>query len=359
MSSKKKILSIQALRAFACIIIYLYHATHYLPVAYMGISAVSLFLMLSGFVMTLAYWNRPVDTNIKSAVSFSVKKIYPLFWLHVFMLFLGLVREILTTHQSILSYIYKLAITIPLLQSLSPYGYQAFNSVDWYLSTTMILYCIFPFILRYLKKKQRSTSRLLILIMGIFMVMLVIKWLVGRYLPDYARWLLKDFPFYRLGDFFIGCILGTIFINRKEQEKAQSRSYLVSTLWEIAAVLSVLVTVYCALTYLIDYKWALYGCLFIPSSAFLLYCFACEGGLISRIIVNPVTMYISKISAVFYLVHRLILLYTELGIKHIFHIELNGWILAAVTLPITILFIELYLRLTNHLAKRNEEKARA
>lgn len=348
-NKKKTILSLQALRAIACLIIYIYHATCSGVFLAFGLSAVSMFFILSGFVMTISYWDRPVATTFKGAVEFSVRKMKPLFCLHVMMLFVGLVRELITPEKSVFSYIYELAITIPMVQTLFPVGYQALNSVDWYLSATMILYCVFPFLLRFLRQQRASLGKYIGMMTGVWLLMLAVGALVGFVFPRHTTWITKDHPFYRLGDFFIGCVLGTIYKGRK----AKSGSIASSTVLELSAVIGVCVSVYLGVTVFENDRWLTNACLFIPSAACLIYCMACEGGLISRIITNPFTIYLSKISACFFLIHRQTLLYISFGLQRLFSIKLNGWVLALVGFPVTILLIHLYLYLEKKIKNRN------
>ena len=354
-SKKKTIFSLQAIRAFACIIIFIYHAVHSDASLAFGLSSLSTFFILSGFVLTISYWDRPVETTLKSAVGFSVKKIKPLFCLHVIMLLVGLAKELITPEQSALTYLYELAITVPLIQTLFPVGYQAFNSVDWYLSATMILYCIFPFLLRFLRKQNNGIGKNILMMICVYLLMLAAGACVGIFLPQYTTWITKDFPFYRLGDFFIGCVLGKIYKERgsaASESESRTNGFLLATVLEISAVIGICVSSVLCFTVFNDVRWFTNACLFIPSSAWLIHCMAREKGAVSKIITNPVTIYMGGISVYFYLIHRQTLLYIYFGLQRLFSIQINKWLLVIIAFPVTLMLVHIYLFLEKKIKNR-------
>lgn len=79
--TNKKIKSLQAVRFIAFIIIFLVH-TDAINGSFGGVG-VSIFLVLSGFVMTYAYWEKEMNYSIKGAIQFSINKIKKLYPLHI------------------------------------------------------------------------------------------------------------------------------------------------------------------------------------------------------------------------------------------------------------------------------------
>lgn len=150
----ERIGSLQVIRAVAFMGVFLYHAIKTFPgegtlysifAKSPGPWGVSVFFSLSGFLMTYSYWNRPPQNSFKESVLFSIKKIRKLYPLHLLMLFFGVVYLMLQG-ETIIGVLKRLAITIPLIQTWFPVGYQAINSVAWYLSVCVFLYFCFHFL---------------------------------------------------------------------------------------------------------------------------------------------------------------------------------------------------------------------
>ena len=162
MPKSKRIDSLQIVRAIAFFGIYLYHAIRRIPgkgMVYrffsqgLGPWGVSVFFVLSGFLMTYSYWNREPDRSLKGMALFAVHKIKKLYPLHLIMLFWGVVFSYLK-HGSVKGSFFKLLVSIPLIQTWFPKNYQAINNVAWYLSVCLFLYFMFPCLLPVVKKNE-------------------------------------------------------------------------------------------------------------------------------------------------------------------------------------------------------------
>lgn len=109
---------LQGLRVIAFIAVFLSHAID-TPTGAWG---VSLFIILSGFVMTYSYWDRSEEKgtlSIKDSISFSIRKIRSLYPLHIIMLVAAFVPYYLIplvkvfSLNELLKNVFKLMITIP------------------------------------------------------------------------------------------------------------------------------------------------------------------------------------------------------------------------------------------------------
>ena len=155
------ILSLEALRGLAALIVAFYHGPHgsilFIPRGYM---AVYLFFSLSGFVIALNYFNK-ID-SFKSLVSFQKKRFFRLYPVHIFLLILVLLiqclkyvaieiglpagQEAFGGHPGTGSWytLRDFILHVFLLQAITDYGYfLSWNSAAWTISTEFYTYFVF------------------------------------------------------------------------------------------------------------------------------------------------------------------------------------------------------------------------
>ena len=128
-----RIKSLQGLRVLAFLGIFLWHAIE-TPAGAWG---VSIFIMLSGFLMVYSYWDRweGKEFSIKDSIKFSIQKIKPLYPLHIIMLIAAFIPYYLIpllqnfSTSELLKNVFKIIITVPLIQAWFPVGFEAINPV--------------------------------------------------------------------------------------------------------------------------------------------------------------------------------------------------------------------------------------
>ncbi|MBR3108913.1 MAG: acyltransferase [Clostridia bacterium] len=353
---KSMIMPLQAIRAIACLAVFLYHGIGP-TMKFLGVWGVSIFFVLSGFVLVYSYWERPVEPTIKAAAEFSKNKILKLFPVHVIMLILGLIREFLILKSySIKRAIFKLALTVPLLETWHPTEFQALNSVDWYLSVTLFLYFVFPFLLHTIKKLMPGKNKVFIIVSFIYLIQILIGAFFNHFLHYFLpnvniKWIVYCLPLYRLGDFTIGCLIGYLFTTMPDSISLwkKKNTSLAECIFVIFTILS------WAMYYYSDksMEWFTYACLFLPFSVSLIAVFAKGQGIVSRLITNRITLLFAGISSYFFLIHRQILHYVGLGAKNLFHIKLETPLLLIIGFALTLFMIALYRMLEKKLQKRN------
>lgn len=108
------------------------------------------------------------------------------------------------------------------------------------------------------------------------------------------------FPVYRLLDFFIGCNLGYLFLNQKRKEKNIIKS-------NILEIVSLVMVIFSMLKFYNASMWYQYTILFVPSSISLVYIFADNKGMITKLLTNKVIIFIGNISPYIFLFHRLVI----------------------------------------------------
>lgn len=341
-TTRGKIPALQGLRVLAFVGIFLSHAID----TPSGAWGVSIFIMLSGFVMTYSYWDRaaaPENPTWKSALRFSMKKIRPLYPLHLIMLAVALIPYYLIpailshSRREMLKVAAKLVITIPLIQTWFPVGYEAINTVAWYLSATLFFYAVFPWILRFLKR-DFGRGKMLGMILLTYSVQISFAF-VTQYLPllNKSHWSCYILPLFRLGDFFIGCCLGYCFLTRGSKRLNTA----CASAFEIICLLLGLAGMVCLAR--MDADWFMLTLVFVPSSAGIVYLLARSEGILSKVL----SMKGFQAAAVFtpyaFLIHRQVLHYIEDGYMLLTGKEINAWLFIFVSMVLTLAFSKLYM----------------
>ena len=287
-----QLLSLNALRGIAFLGIFCEHTALFQA----GAWSVSVFFILSGFLMIYNYFDRDIELHPKAILSFTWKKIAKLYPLHI----LAFIASIPVCNFVFGSapFIKNSILNILLLQSwFGDSGtYFSFNAVSWYLSTYAFLYVCFPFIHKCIKKyTQTSTAFYSILIT--FLLQFILAY-ASTFLPEinsfsdnFSKWFTYIFPIFRLGDLIIGCNLGYLFLNRNNTPSAfyatitESLSFLIT---------GGLLYIYNAKISFGAFEWSRYTLLYTISSILLIYCFALNAGLITKFLTNRIFIYIAN-----------------------------------------------------------------
>lgn len=312
---KQKLDSIQALRAIACLTVFLNHC-------YIGnvvMWGVSVFFVMSGFLMTVRHLDSGDSFSVapRDCLRFSwsrIKKLYPLYIITLLpVLILNIVGKLVGySDESFFRILRELVFSLLLIQSWLPRYCMVFNGVAWYLSTAFFLYFCFPCILRCVSRFRKKSSAYLA-IAALFALEGFFSFLapsIGRLFPalfpsdpemSFEMWFTYIFPPFRLIDFTLGCSLGFLFLRRNKPEKSS-----VINLIDIAALFIFAVSIaVCRLTEELPvsecYKYSL---LFSPFALFSVYSFALGKGFLPRLLTNRYTVALGNISASFYLIHQ-------------------------------------------------------
>ena len=347
--TNRKIESLEGIRAIAFISILLSHTAALVP----GRWGVSVFLLLSGFLMTYSYWNREIPAKLDAAASFSVKKIKKLYIIHVIMIFVGLYYSLKFFDPSIKDLFWTTPITIILFQTWTPYSYQALNSVAWYLSVTLFLYFAFPFVLAFLKRHSKKTISIILLGIVAWFVQIVIGFLISHVPQLDYRWFYYCFPPYRLFDFIIGCCLGALFVKTKNITRT---SFMTWTIIELMMVLAICLNIcyFKSMPSKIAQDWYTWANMFLPVNVFGIYIFACGKGFISKLISQKIFGFIGKISSYAFLIHIHVMHFSQIALDKMMD-EMNPiyykFLVTLIVLLITILLSYTYMRLSALISK--------
>ncbi len=341
-----RISSLQGLRVLAFIGIFLSHAID----TPSGSWGVSVFIMLSGFVMVYSYWNRWEDKtySIKEALGFSIRKIKPLYPLHIIMLIAAFIPYYLWpviqnySNREMLKIVAKLVITVPLIQTWFPVGFEAINTVAWYLSAMLFLYAVFPYIMRFLKKRQWDIKNIIIMMILAYAAQFGMAF-VFRFLPllKNAHWSCYILPLFRFWDFFIGCCLGYCFLHIEHKKMNRTYATVCEALFFALAFLGMI-----GIVKLPNASWFTFTLIFVPSSAGIVWFLAWSEGVISKVLSTKLFQIAATITPFAFLIHRQILHYTEDIYAIITKQTINPLMLIIIAMAITVALSYLYMWVT-------------
>lgn len=350
MASNNKIQSLQALRAIAFLGIFLFHAG--LIWGNFGGFGASVFICLSGFLMTYSYYNKKIDDGLGNYFKFAIGKIKRLYPLHIItMLMVLLLFIVLALHSGTMTseYAGRLSIytvlNVLLLQTWVPIVdvNVSLNGVAWYLSVCLVIYFAFPLLLKLIKKYKSVKSAYLAMITTyIFMVVISIltanvSGIDGRF----HTWITYCFPFFRILDFFIGCNAGYIFLNRDDSGDKKTAIY---TIFEILALAVVPFLVYWSqkpYEFVVAKAFTSTTIIFLPVSVILVYLFAVNRGLITKILTNKVLLFVGDLSPYMFLIHFVEVLYVS-SLLGFLGLALNKYIIVVIHTVFTLIGALLY-----------------
>ncbi|MDQ0194432.1 acyltransferase family protein [Paenibacillus wynnii] len=299
--------TLTSFRFFAALAVFLFHSGGIYGPYGLGSAGVQFFFILSGFILTYTYYgkfDRLNKSDVKHFYKARFAKIYPMH----FLTFLLAIPWVLMNLNPDGLYIFIAGMDLLLLQSYVPISdvYFSFNNVSWTLSAEVFFYAIFPFILylfgnKIIKNMKKTSAILIFSWILLFSLQLL--------LPQEKEntlfvWLLNIFPAMRSFEFIIGIVLGLLFL--KLSKKNSIFTFKVANILEIGclAVLAVLLFISKSLP-LPNLK----GLYFTPIWTLIIFVFAYNKGVISKIISHKYFVYLGQISFSFYMIHLLVLLY--------------------------------------------------
>lgn len=354
----EKIESLQVLRAIAFLGIFSSHC----GITSLGTWGASVFFILSGFLMTYRYFDRQLSISPFSAVRFSLGKIGKLYELHIITMLADLMIPVFFLGKSLSHEVSAnakvLLENIFLVQAWDGKEYFSMNAVAWFLSCCVFMYFVFPYIIR-LVRKCRSVGMAMISMIAVYIIQIIISnwaktWNVPSSISDnFVKWLCYICPAFRLGDFVIGALLGTIYIQVQKKEKKEialqkkksdAREKLFCTTPEILAII---LFVFTQLIYTreitMPVNWInYYSCLFIPSSVFLIWVFSRQRGAITKALNNKALVSLGGISAYAYLIHQVVIHYSEHTYMSLFDTKIPVFVKIQVSIIFTILLSKKY-----------------
>ena len=315
--NRKTIVSFQGLRGYAILLIFLSHCGNFVinshgenALAYLGGLGVSLFILLSGFLLMNNYYYKEPPVAIELFKN-KLKKFYPL---HILTLILAVPFSI--KGFSIYS-ILKLICNLFLVQDWIPISsfYFSYNSVSWYLSLEVFFILLTPFIARKFKYTPNKIVYSILFIVPLFEILFCV--LVENY--EISHWLVYIFPVIRALDLIFGVC---IYIMLNNHHKLIEKNSVIILITSLLITVSLIVLSLERQSEL--FSTALWT---IPCGMIILSLAAGDktSNIIKMLFENKLILFIGNISFEIFLIHQLVIRYltafTEKVLKPLVQVE--------------------------------------
>jgi peptidoglycan/LPS O-acetylase OafA/YrhL len=270
---------------------------------------VSMFFVLSGFILTFAHPTLSTFAQFKMFMSMRMSRILPTHAICVLaslILFCVLLKDPFYLDRTIAQSF--------LLHSLIPMKEYFFhlNLVTWSISTEFIFYLCFPFLLA----ASRRHLALPLIFAGVSTLCAIIL-SCALYNPADATGLwygiIQINPFSRIFEFAVGIVAAQLFIGNKGFLVSESK--IVSALYELVAVaaiyasLVILPAMYSSISFVAvppPVMFYLHGCGGVFIYAFVILVLARGRGFFSAFLGHPVNVWLGEISFALYMTHILL-----------------------------------------------------
>ena len=291
-----RIAPISFIRFFAVIIIIYYHLgqniypfdlsallNHFVK---HGDVWVSFFFVLSGFVLTVSYYNKPIDPPQFWISRFA--RIYPL---HLIAILYYVVKYSLKGHLLGSETILSVVLNLSLLQSWFPSFALSLNYPSWFLSVLCLFYFIFPYL--YPKIKGFTFNLLISTVFSFWFMSLVVLIILSKLVihRGFPYNIILYNPLMHLNSFIIGIGGGLIFMR-------SSSKYEHSWIPLAMILLSLLLIVIIIYSPLIQY--ARNG-LLSPIFIFLIIGLSLDTSFLSRFLSSKLLVFLGEISFALYI----------------------------------------------------------
>jgi peptidoglycan/LPS O-acetylase OafA/YrhL len=272
--------------------------------------AVGFFFLLSGFILAHNYADKFESLTVGSVAKLWALRVARIWPLHLFM-FAAVVPLIWIRGTQYTDW--QALANVFLLHAWYPDGANIFsyNGVSWSISDELFFYISLPFLLFAFNRFGVSRSATRAALAGIaafaclFLIALLLRTKMQAFSVDW--WLMMVSPYVRIFDFIIGLSLGLLF-NRLQSMGDRWFDAPLFTALEIAS-LWFLVVLYRSTWH----KWPTLAnsAYYQPAMVAIIFVFAFQRGLLSKMLSNRPMMHLGEISFALYMVHQPIMYYAD------------------------------------------------
>ena len=255
--------SLTGLRFFAAFFVFLSHGlpqimpmdiikpAWYTILSSLYVEGMSLFFVLSGFVIHYNYSSRLYFNQRRSMFNFFVSRfarLYPLFLLGLaidLLLNMGYLRDSFKDAIPFYLTLIQSWVYIPMDNSALIYQFGPLPSIGWSISSEWFFYVIYPLLCFGLLKMKQLRSKALAFILITVVVFSVITWLISQevainewaafkfgaigaeangFQDSFYRWLIYFSPYSRVSEFLLGCIVASIYMQLKDKSPSPQES---------------------------------------------------------------------------------------------------------------------------------------
>ena len=302
--------------------------------------------------MAYKYENVELPPSPGYCFHFSLEKIKKLYPLHIITMLFAIVltaAKIIHYGARLRSFILlggKILLNVTLLQTWVPDCRinASLNGVAWFLSATLFLYFLFPWMKRII---ERTPIVRLCLICGMILAAetaacIPFIMFFGSNSPTYV-WFMYFFPVFRIGDFFVGSVLKRVFFELNLIHISRMKAVLLDA---SAAAMTFLVYYWHNQDHSHTLLLAIHNrtTLFVPTAAVWVLLFAANKGWLTKMLSNPLSLRIGNLSAYAFLIHFVVTQYIShlLSYKNIVVVGWKRVPLVSAELAVTILLSVLY-----------------
>lgn len=301
--------------------VFAFHATAFMAgsegATWLGsASAVSLFFVLSGFVLAYSWHERISEVGWAGFVWRRIARLWP-----VHLACLALVLAVRVGYFEQLEWRWmRLLANVLLVQSWIPDSATvfSFNGVSWFVATEFGFCLFFPLMLGM---ARRFPARSLLVIAGLHLTLLWCADLVLRMDPQLTgpvRLVIQANPLFRLLEFYTGICTGWLFVQgwRMPDSRAGTAAHTlvellaIGLLWQTLRIGPVGQRMF-EWAESLDWQamkvWLSKGGSSLPASALLIWVLASSRGLVARMLEHPLPVFLGRISFAFFMIHNIVL----------------------------------------------------
>lgn len=310
--------SLTGLRILAALVVYLSHipvpreapgpVRTFMASGYMG---VTLFFILSGFILTVNYFDRLRHPSASAVWGYAVARFARIYPLYLLILVVIIVRVELQGGS-----IHGWLDHVLMIQAWFPHDSEAFafNGPAWSVSVELFLYACFPVIVLALVRVRSTRTLIALGLLTLASMTLLVMFFVATNAADLPwsspasahRWLYRT-PVTRLGDFVLGALAARAYFDLRDRPRIVRAGGLLSIIGCIVIVglMSLPGMLFTAfswdLAYAVPCIAAIVGLAVAPLSAF------------GRLLSLPIFILLGEASYAFYLCHQQLLGYPGLA----------------------------------------------